>query len=209
MTRYRPARLANGGLLLPLYNECLAVPMFMKSMDDFATWEEMQYDMGDYFFEHVSFIQPTLITRSDGSIMALLRNGTESRRIGRMVSANNAKSWTKVELTELPNSGTAVEQVKLLDGHVAVIFNNNPNDRFPLNAALSVDEGVTFTAALRTLNSDCPVPGTCSYGYPSITQSLKDGSLWATYTHNRETIGWVHFNEAWLMQGHEPINIGK
>jgi len=30
-------------------------------------------------------------------------------------------------------------------------------------------------------------------------QSRLDGTLWVTYTMNRDTIGWVHFNEAWLL----------
>ena len=32
-------RVADGDLLLPLYDECLAVPAFQRSSDDFATWE--------------------------------------------------------------------------------------------------------------------------------------------------------------------------
>jgi predicted neuraminidase len=207
MTRYHPARLAGGRLLLPLYNECLAIPVFIKSDDDFKTWEEVQLDMGTYFVEHIGQIQPSLIQRADGKVVAITRDGTENRRIGRQISKDKGDSWAKTELTELPNSGTGVEQVKLLDGHIVVAFNNNPYDRFPLNAALSLDEGQTYTAAHRTLNSECP-SGSCSYGYTSITQSARDGTIWVTYTHNRETIGWVHFNEAWLMQGHEPLNNG-
>jgi predicted neuraminidase len=34
-----------------------------------------------------------------------------------------------------------------------------------------------------------------------VVQNTRDGTIWASYTHNRETIGWVHFNEAWLKQG--------
>jgi hypothetical protein len=36
-------------------------------------------------------------------------------------------------------------------------------------------------------------------------QSRRDGTLWVSFTDDRHTIGWAHFNEAWLMQGNEPI----
>ena len=87
---------------------------------------------------------------------------------------------------------------KLTSGRVVVIFNNSTSDRFPLNAAISEDEGRTWRA-VGTLNDECD-RGSCGYSYTSLAQDPTDRSIWVTYTHNRETIGWVHFNEAWLLQ---------
>ncbi len=200
--RHRPLRLEDGRLLLPLYQECLALPVFMRSEDDFEShWEELYDATGESFLDHVGQIQPALIRLGGGGVAALTRDGTAAHRIQRMESFDGGESWTPSTPINLPNSGTSIDQVRLLDGHVVVVFNNSPTLRFPLTVALSLDEGRTFTA-IRTVNDDCPEGG-CSFHYPSIMQSKHDGTIWITYTHKRETIGWVHFNEAWLAQGGE------
>jgi predicted neuraminidase len=50
------------------------------------------------------------------------------------------------------------------------------------------------------VRDDCPSPGACSYGYPSIAQDPTDDTLWISYTHNRQTIGWVHVSERWILE---------
>ena len=201
MIRHRPVRLDNGELLLPLYNECLAYPVWMRSSDEFATWREEPKLRLLYYLGHVGQIQPATIVLPDGTLTAITRDGLPSNRIKRMASRNNGLTWGPSRLTELPNSGTSVDQVCLANGHVVVVFNNSPEQRFPLSAALSYDGGETF-AAIADLNDECE-QGSCSYAYPSVMQSSVDGSLWVTYTADRDTIGWVHFNEAWLAQGRE------
>jgi len=205
MVRHRPIRLKSGRMVLPLYDECWALPVFMYSDDEFETLREQEFeDQGQYMIDHVTQIQPALIERGDGSLAAITRDGGSNHRIHLMTSADQGDTWTVSQPTQLPNSGTSVDWVRLLDGHVVTVFNNSPDVRFPLAAALSTDEGETYTA-VRHLNDDCPEGG-CSYHYPSITQSRKDGSIWVSYTHQRETIGWIHFNEAWLMQGGDELN---
>ena len=209
MARHRPLRLSDGRLILPLYNETSALPVFIYSSDEFATWQEQQLpDLGAYLADHAGQIQPALIQRADGTVVAITRDGTSVHRIHTMTSTNNGRNWTKSVPTPLPNSGTSVDWAKLLDGHVAVAYNNSPVDRFPLSVAVSDDEGETF-AHNRDINSECAAPGTCSYHYPSIMQSRRDGTIWISYTHNRETIGWIHTNEAWLRLQTDPINRGQ
>ncbi|MCX7959052.1 MAG: hypothetical protein N3B13_08395, partial [Deltaproteobacteria bacterium] len=60
------------------------------------------------------------------------------------------------------------------------------------------DEGHSFIA-LADINNECDKEGGCSYAYPSIIQDREDETIWVSYTHNRETIGFVHFNKEWLM----------
>jgi predicted neuraminidase len=198
MTRHRPLRLDNGDLLLPMYNECLAYPVFMRSTNNFQTWAEEPHLNLTYYLGHPGQIQPALARLDGGRIAAITRDGWPTHRIKRMVSDDNGVNWTPSRMTALPNSGTSVDQVRLLDGHVVVVYNNSPTDRFPLTVALSLDGGETFTS-IRDINNECP-SGSCSYPYPSIMQSTHDGTIWVTYTHDRQTIGWVHFNEAWLIE---------
>lgn len=197
--RHRPLRLRDGQLLLPLYQECLALPTFMRSSDDFATWDE---DPEPSLTEHAGQIQPALIgppagaTEPSAPIYAITRDGTLTHRIHRMQSDDGGRTWTTSEPIGLPNSGTSVDWVRLANDHVVVVFNNSPDRRFPLSVALSLDDGDTFVA-VRDIDAECP-SGDCSYAYPSIAQSQADGTLWVTYSHGRETIGYVQFNEAWL-----------
>jgi predicted neuraminidase len=205
MVRHRPLRLKSGQMVLPLYDECWSLPVFMYSKDEFNTFWEQEVE-GQYQIDHSLKSQPALIQRSDGSVAAIMRDGSSTRRIFQMSSDDQGRTWSMPEPTQLPNSDTSVDWVRLLDGHVVAVFNNSPDVRFPLAAALSTDEGRTFTA-VRHLNDECVSDeGECSYHYPSITQSPKDGTIWVSYTHKRETIGWIHFNEAWLMQGGDELN---
>lgn len=207
-TRQKPVRLESGELLLPLYIECLALPTFMRSSDNFVDdvrWTEFINlpDNDEYFAEHVGQIQPSLALRDDGTISAMTRNGLPSGFVREMIGDPNGENWTPSVDIELPNSGTSIDQVRLDNGHRVVIFNNSPEVRFPLSAALSTDDGQSYSS-IRTLVGECDEgvkdPKECEFHYPSVTQA-DDGTVWVSYTHDGTTIGWVHFDEAWLAQG--------
>lgn len=208
-TRQKPILLENGDLVLPLYLECLAVPMYMYSSDEFVSdvrWTEFDAlpDPATYLGNHLGQIQPSLAIRDDGTISALTRNGTGTGEIRRAIADATATDWSASVGIDLPNSGTSIDQVKLANGHVVVIFNNSPDVRFPLAAALSTDDGETFTA-VRHLVDECEGQD-CEFHYPSVVQA-DDETIWVSYTHDRETIGWVHFDETWLAQGDETANL--
>lgn len=206
MLRNKPVRLTGGDVLLPAYYECLGVPVFLRSSDDFDTWSlEQRWGEGSWLLDHVSQIQPALAVGGDGKVIALTRDGSQHRRVGRMTADPLARSWSVTQPTLLPNAGTGVDQVRLLDGHTVVVFNNSPDARFPLAAALSLDDTESFSAA-RHLDDVCDPLG-CSYSYPSVVQSTKDGTIWVSYTYDRRTIGWAHFNEAWLKQGGQTVQV--
>ncbi len=151
-------------------------------------------------------IQPTLITFGGGRVAAITRDGTHSFRIHRMDSSNSGKKWEEMRLLGLPNAGTSVDWVRLRDGDIVVVFNNSYKDRFPLSVALSKDEGYTFIA-LADIDAECETGGNCSYAYPSIMQDRIDDSIWVSYSHNRDTIGYVHFNKAWLIGQKNKSNL--
>lgn len=198
-TRHRPVRLKNGDILLPLYNECLALPVFIRIKNNFQeVYKEFELT-SDEIMDRVGQIQPSLITFEDGRIAAITRDGTHNFRIHRMESKNYGKKWDKMEILGLPNSGTSVDWVRLKDGDIIVVFNNSFEERFPLSVALSKDEGHSFIY-LANINDECEKDTGCSYAYPSIMQDREDDSIWVSYTHNRETIGYVHFNKKWLLQ---------
>jgi len=198
MTRNKPVRLSDGTLLLPAYDENWYAPSFLRSSDDFrADWQEVWPEGAD-LLAHLHMIQPTLVPRADGTVFALLRNTNEvvEQRAWEMESADGGLSWGAGRPSVVPNHSASLEMVPLGGGAIALTFNNSTTGRFPLSAALSGDEGRTWSA-VADLIDECPGAG-CSYAYPSLAQDPTDGSLWITYTHDRRTIGWVHTNAPWI-----------
>ena len=125
MARHRPVRMKNGEMILPLYNECITIPVYMYSTDEFKTVKEQDFDnMGQYVLDHALQEQPALIVRDDGTVVAITRDGGQRRRVHISESTDNGRTWSVCEPTQLPNSGTSVDWVKLLDGHVVAVFNN-------------------------------------------------------------------------------------
>ncbi|NOZ86054.1 MAG: hypothetical protein GXP49_07290 [Deltaproteobacteria bacterium] len=209
MTRNHPLRMSSGELLLPCYNEREYIPAFLVSSNDFEKdWKEITMDMNN-LIPFLQQIQPTVIRKKDGSLLALNRNetslGGDNRRATMMSSLDNGRTWSDPELSEVPNSGVGIEMITLEDGNVVLAFDNSPNRRFPVAAALSEDEGRTWSH-VAVLNDECPEGKRCGYGYTSIAQNPRDKSLWVSYTYNRDTIGWIHFNEEWLKQQDDGFN---
>lgn len=204
MLRYPPVRLKNGELFLPAYVECLAVPSFVRSKDDFATWKvEEKWKEGSWLLDHLGAIQPSLVRLANDDLSIICRDGTAMHRITRSTSGPDGRTWTKGAPLNLPNPGAAAAQVRLANGHVVVVFDNSPTVRSPLAAALSEDDGKTFVA-IRTIKAGDCADDECSY--PAVVQA-KDGSIWVSYTHNRKSIGWAHFNEAWVREGKDVADL--
>jgi predicted neuraminidase len=207
MVRNHPLRLSTGELLLPCYSESLYTPTFMFSADDFdSQWEECGNDDDPaYLIDHLAQIQPSVIERADGSLLALMRNTASygNKRAMQMTSLDWGRTWTRGEESVLPNDGASIEMIQLADGRLALAFNNTSSGRYPLSLALSEDEGLTWPIV-----GDCDGPceeGGCSHGYPSIAQDPTDQSIWVTFTDERATIGWVHTNEQWVMAQHDTL----
>ena len=81
--------------------------------------------------------------------------------------------------------------MKLADGRVALVWNNNPDARTPLTLAISEDDGDTW-AATRDL-----VTGEGELHYPAIVEG-REGQLHVTFTNNRFTIDHVEVSVEWI-----------
>jgi predicted neuraminidase len=123
-------------------------------------------------------IQPTLLIHPDGRVQALCRSRqgviTESR------SQDGGKTWSKMAATTLPNPNSGIDAVTLRDGRQLLVYNHTPQDRTPLNLALSED-GVRWEM-VSTLEN-----GAGEFSYPAVIQT-SDGLVHVTYTHRRDAI---------------------
>ncbi len=180
----KPVELRNGELLCPSSSEDKGWRVhFERTADLGKTWQRTDaINDGKEF----GVIQPTVFFHKNGQLQALFRS-----RQGKVVeswSNDNAKTWSKLTATSLPNPNSGIDGVTLRDGRHLLVYNHvivKPGkwgDRAPLNVALSAD-GKTWQAAA-VLE---PGPPAAEYSYPAVIQT-RDGLVHITYTWNRKKI---------------------
>ena len=178
--RNLPITLRSGELFLPLGHS------FAGSGNGGQTWEHLgAVDSGG---------QPTVIQRSDGSLLTLLRKGP---RILQAESLDAGRTWSKPVATELKNPDAGIAMTQLRNGHLVLVFNDSETARTPLSIARSVDEGRTWLPPL-ALESN---PG--EYSYPCVMQA-SNGRIHITYTFRRYTVKHVEIDENWLAHLSRP-----
>jgi predicted neuraminidase len=164
MTKNKPARLSSGRIILPCYDEVKWRSFCLLSDDECQTWQTSGPMEGP-----VDVIQPSILERPDGSLLALMRSGPDRdrpdmRRIFRTVSLDAGQTWSPCEPTDLPNPNSGTDAVMLSDGRAVLAYNPTPDGRTPLSVALSTDGGETWPHR-RDLETD---PG--EYSYPAIIE---------------------------------------
>jgi predicted neuraminidase len=195
MPRVRAIALPSGRWLLPLYCDTFSTSIVSYSDDRGATWKTSAPIIG------FGAIQPSLVRKSDGTIVAYMRDNGPFRKIRTCTSADEGATWSKVTSTELPNPGAGIEAIALSSGKWAMIYNDTVAGRHSLALSLSDDEGETWKwtrhVALDPSKKE-------SFHYPSLMQA-KDGTIHVTYTHGNLPEGsrmdHAAFNEAWVMAG--------
>ncbi|HQR36399.1 MAG TPA: exo-alpha-sialidase [Blastocatellia bacterium] len=180
----KPVELSNGELLCPSSSEDKGWRVhFERTSDQGKTWTRTEpINDGKEF----GVIQPTVLFHKGGKLQALMRS-----RQGVIVeswSEDNAKTWSKLSATSLPNPNSGIDGVTLKDGRHLLVYNHvitkagKWGDRAPLNVAISED-GKNWKAAL-VLETG---PASAEYSYPAVIQT-GDGLVHITYTWNRKKV---------------------
>jgi predicted neuraminidase len=161
----------------------------IESWKRWGCWIDITHDFGYTWFKSTpinvhsllfGIIQPSLFRANDGNIKLLAR----SRQIGHICiaeSSDNGNTWGSARPLPLPNPNSAIDAVKLNDGRVLLVYNQSQTERFPLNIALSDDDGETWKMSI-VLEIN---PG--KYSYPSVIQT-DDGNVHIVYTWNNQLI---------------------
>lgn len=131
------------------------------------------------------------------------RGGTKGW-IWRSTSTDGGWSWSTAQPTSIPNPNAGIDLIRLQNGHLVLAFNYSTTGRAPLNVALSMDEGETWSW-LRTIVERNEATGDPEYSYPTLLQT-RDGLIHLVYTHERVEIRHVAFHETWLKRGHHWDN---
>jgi hypothetical protein len=198
MPRTHALRLPSGRVLLPLYSDTYDIALIAMSDDEGATWQASDPIVS------LGGVQPSLVRRKDGTIVAWMRdNGPPPQRAIVASSRDEGITWSRGEDSDVPNPGSSLEVVALRDGSWLMVNNDTESGRARLSAWLSRDEGRTWPH--RRAIEDTPGG---SYSYPSVLQTA-DGLVHVTYSHvdptpdqgrRREAIKHVAFDPAWVTE---------
>ncbi|HEV7379434.1 MAG TPA: sialidase family protein [Dyadobacter sp.] len=190
----KPVLLADGILLAPSSTEGNGWNVhFETSKDQGKTWTKSEQVNSDKL---INAIQPSVLVHKNGDLQILCR--TRNRMIATSWSKDSGKSWSNMELTNMPNNNSGTDATTVKDGRHVLVYNHvktpekeKKGARTPLNLAVSKD-GLNWDAAL--ILEDSPIS---QYSYPSIIQSA-DGMLHVVYTWRRQRIKYVKIDPSQL-----------
>ena len=198
MVRGRPIVLSNGDYLLPMYYESgedrektasSTCSYFMRYNPKTKVWTEtnrIKSPMGN--------LQPQVVQLTDKYLIAYIRRGgdflpTDRGYMLRSESRDGGYTFSDAVETKFPNPNSAVDFIKLRNGHLLLIYNDSMNDRTPLTVAVSTDGDKTWPYRRDIAGGDN------TFAYPYAIQT-RDGKIHVVYTtNNRTTIMHAVFDE--------------
>ncbi len=209
MVRARPIALNNGDYLLPVYRETGhdqefvgpdTASFFLRKKKGATEWVPTQ-------LVHSKFgnLQPSVVQITDNYLVAYSRRGggytqTDGGHLVRMESHDGGYTWSDGTESSFPNPNSATDFIKLKNGHLMLIYNDNGgNTRMPLTAAISVDEDKSYPYKRNIVNK----PGD-SAAYPTALQT-RDGKIHVVYTSDKRTVvNHLIFDEGAILSHHAP-----
>jgi predicted neuraminidase len=190
--RCKPTVLPSGRILLPLYTDTFSISIMALSDDAGETWYASAPLIG------WGNIQPTVLRRDDGTLVAYMRENGPRGRVRYAESRDEGVTWGPVENSELPNPGAGVDGVRLRNGHWALVYNDSTRDRRSLAISISDDEGATWKWTRHLERQD-----EGAFHYPAVIEDER-GVLHVVYSYFVEggkSMKHASFSESWVMQG--------
>jgi predicted neuraminidase len=190
--RCKPTILPSGRILLPLYSDTFSISIMAASDDGGEMWYASKPLLG------FGNIQPAVLRRDDGTLVAYMRENGPRDRIRVAESNDDGLTWGPVGVSELLNPGSGLDAVRLANGHWVIVYNDTTKGRHSLAVSLSDDEGGTWNW---TRHLERQEHG--SYHYPAVIQA-RDGTIHAVYSYfvsGGKSMKHAAFNEQWIRAG--------
>jgi len=190
--RCKPTVLPSGRILLPLYSDTYSAGLMAVSDDGGKTWYASRPLVG------FGNIQPTVLRKNDGTLVAYMRENGPIHRIRVAESKDDGITWGPVGAIDLPNPGAGIDAVRMDDGRWLLVYNDTTRARNSLAVSISDDEGRTWKWTRHLEKHE-----TGSYHYPAVIQS-KDHLIQVVYSHytgEGQSIKYARFNADWVLQG--------
>jgi len=190
MVRGRPIVLNNGDYLLPVYHESghdteRSAPdtesFFLRYDPDTKQWSEstrISSSMGN--------LQAQVAQITDNYLVAYIRRGgdylpTDDGWMLRSESRDGGYTWSRGEQTQFKNPNSAVDFLRLANGHLLLVYNDNMNERTPLTIAISTDNDETYPYRRDIFTGDN------TFAYPYAIQA-DDGKIHLVFTTEGRTV---------------------
>jgi predicted neuraminidase len=193
--RCKPTVLSSGRILLPLYSDTFSISIMAISDDAGETWSASRPLIG------FGNIQPAVLARDDGTLVAYMRENGPRDRIRVAESTDDGLTWGPVGVSDLPNPGSGLDGVRLKNSHWLLVYNDTTEGRNSLAVSISADEGRTWRW---TRHLEKHPEG--AYHYPAVIQAA-DGNIHVIYSYfvaNGKSMKHATFNEAWVQSGASP-----
>ena len=206
MVRSRPIVLNDGDYLLPIYHEtghdrenvgADTTSLFLRRNHETGEWTETER-----VYSRLGNLQPSVVQLTDDHLVAYCRRGggygpLKDGFIVKTESHDGGRTWTPGKDSKFPNPNSAVDFIRLKNGHLLLVYNdNNEGDRMPLTVAISTDNDRTYPHRRDIVNK----PGD-SAAYPTVLQA-DDGKIHLIYTsEGRTVVNHVVFDEDMVL-GH-------
>ena len=190
--RCKPTVLPSGRILLPLYSDTFSISLMAISDDRGRTWTASRPLIG------FGNIQPAVLRRDDGTLVAYMRENGPRNRIRVSESTDDGMTWGPVGVSELPNPGSGLDGVRLQNGHWLLVYNDTTQGRHSLAVSLSDDEGRTWKWTRHLERHDSG-----AYHYPAVIQG-RDGRIHVVYSYfapGGKSMKHAAFDEAWIRVG--------
>lgn len=202
MIRSHPIVLHDGDYLLPIYHEtghdreevgADSTSLFLRYNRKTSTWTET-----NRITSRIGNIQPAVVQITDDYLVCYCRRGggygpCKDGWLVRSESRDGGRTWSKGVETKFPNPNSAVDFIKLANGHLLLVYNDSMTDRTPLTVAISTDNDKTYPYRRNILSGPGP------FAYPVAIQT-KDGKIHVIFTsHNRTVINHAVFEESAIL----------
>ncbi len=195
MSRTVPIMVDENRMMLGLYHDVFACSITACTEDGGDTWSFSEPIQDVY----LGGLQPAFGLRSNGTLVAFMRDNGKPKQIRTSESRDKGITWTTVVPIEIANPGSSVAVLQLKSGAWILVCNDLKKGRHRLTVFLSEDEGRTWP--VRRVLEDIG-EGNGEVHYPSSIQTA-DGSIHLTYTYSNpgprsETIKHAWFDEPWI-----------
>ncbi|MGE3314451.1 MAG: exo-alpha-sialidase [Planctomycetaceae bacterium] len=191
MVRGRPIVLNNGDYLLPVYHEtgndrefvgADTTSFFFRKKKDSDEWVPTKK-----IPSRIGNLQPSVVQITDDYLVAYCRRGGGYKPqpdafVVRTESRDGGLTWSEGKDSQFPNPNSAVDFIKLNNGHLLLVYNDSNASRMPLTVAISTDGDKTYPYQRNIVNK----PGD-SAAYPTAIQT-RDGLIHVVFTSQKRTV---------------------
>lgn len=206
-TRGGVVPLPGGGLMLPAYMSIEGTDYSFALRRAAATGPWVPVNLS----QSGDLIQPAVVRLPSGAVSAgapgsLLRaflRDEDAIAIYAADSADEGATWGLPTRTVLPNNNAGISARVLRSGAVVMAYNDHAGTdapRAPLVLSLSSDAGASWPCTRVLQAHDANSSSVGEYSYPALAED-GEGSVWVSYTYNRDTIVVRKLTEAWVREG--------